>query len=267
MKPPARSVVVSLLCAVGALVLAACGTQHAGAAGAGGTASATPARWQTYAPTDVRAARLAADGRTLTLTPTVPNVEGSGSPCYRNLKAVVTSTSDRTVWVQVTYETGGVPDCVARERTATVRTRLPAPLGKRVLSVDGLRTFTADAATAPDLRLCGELGCHPAPTGCTPASYDQAVAALDVPNHTSRGEEHCDGKWLVFDVSSLVGPACPKGAAPGCGASIGDRWFFRAEKSGWKPIARGVKGGCTDVHRIEPAFPAALCADLPPLRK
>lgn len=77
-----------------------------------------------------------------------------------------------------------------------------------------------------------------------------------MPNHTSRGEEHCDGKWLVFDVSSRMGPACAEGQAPGCGASFGDRWFFRGEKA-----------GCADVHRIEPAFPTALCAGLPALRR
>ncbi|MEV3858101.1 hypothetical protein AB0J38_27685 [Streptomyces sp. NPDC050095] len=263
MKSPVRPVAAVVLCVLSVLGLAACGTRQAG--GAGAAAASTPTAWQTFAPSDVKAARLGKDQRTLTLTPTVPN--GGARPCYRDLKAVVTDTSDRTVWVQITYASGGVPGCVNGQATTTVRTRLPSPLGERVLSVDNLRTFTADSATAPDLRLCGELGCHPAPTGCTPASYDQAVHALDVPNHTSRGPEHCDGKWLVFDVSSLVGPACPEGAAPGCGASIGDRWFFRAEKSGWVPIARSAKAGCTDVHRIEPAFPAALCAELPALKQ
>ncbi|WP_203721452.1 hypothetical protein [Streptomyces coelicoflavus] len=265
---------VVLLSAVGVLLLGACGTLRAGSDGAA-TASEPTAltdptestRRQTFAPMGVTAARLADDRRTLDVDVEVP---GPGKTCVRDLKAVVTDTSDRTVWVQVTYSApaDGTPRADCRTTaTATAKVRLPSPLGHRVLSVDNFTAFTADGADPPHLRLCGELGCHPAPTGCTPASYDQAVTALDVPNHTSRGDEHCDGKWLVFDVSSRMGPACPEGAGPGCGASLDDRWFFRAEKPGWKPIARSTKGGCTDVHAIEPAFPSALCADLPPLKR
>ncbi|MET7927566.1 hypothetical protein ABZT43_26905 [Streptomyces sp. NPDC005349] len=264
----ARSLVtVVVLSAVGVLLLGACGTLRAGS-GSGGAATPTePERWQTFAPFRVTAARLADDRRTLSVDAEVP---GGRKTCARNLKAVVTDTSDRTVWVQVTFSalTGGAPRADCRTTaTATAKVRLPSPLGHRELAMDTHTAFTADGAHLPELRLCGNLGCHPAPTGCTPASYDQAVMALDVPNHTSRGEEHCDGKWLVFDVSSRMGPACPEDAGPGCEASLGDRWFFRAEKSGWKPIARGTKGGCADVHRIEPAFPSTLCADLRPLQR
>ncbi|QNS02963.1 hypothetical protein [Streptomyces xanthii] len=262
----ARSLVtVFVLSAVGVLLLGACGTLRAGS---GGTATPTePARPQTFAPFRVTAARLADDRRTLTVDADVP---GPGKTCARDLKAVVTDTSDRTVWVQVTFSalTGGAPHADCRgTATATAQVRLPSPLGHRELAMDTHTVFTMNDAHLPELRLCGERGCHPAPTGCTPASYDQAVAALDVPEHTSRGDEHCDGKWLVFDVSSRMGPACPEGAGPGCGASLGDRWFFKAEKAGWKPVARGTKGGCVDVHRVEPAFPSALCADLPPLER
>ncbi|MEV6330199.1 hypothetical protein [Streptomyces sp. NPDC051909] len=257
---------VVLLSAVGVLLLGACGTLRAGS---GDAATPTePARWQTFAPFRVTAARLADDSRTLSVDAEVP---GGGKTCARDLKAVVTDTSDRTVWVQVTFSAltrdGAQSTDCRTTATATATVRLPSPLGHRELATDTHTVFTADGARLPDLRLCGELGCHPEPVGCTPASYDQAVMALDVPNHTYRGEEHCDGKWLVFDVSSRMGPACPEGAGPGCGASIGDRWFFRAEKSEWKPIARGTRGGCADVHRIEPAFPSALCSELPPLKR
>ncbi|MFI1753484.1 hypothetical protein [Streptomyces sp. NPDC020571] len=261
-----RSLVTAVvLSAVGVLLLGACGTVRAGS---GSTATPTePARWQTFAPFRVTAARLADDRRTLSVDAEVP---GGGKTCARDLKATVTDTSDRTVWVQVTFSalTGGAPHADCRTTaTSTAKVRLPSPLGNRELAMDTHTVFTADGAHLPDLRLCGELGCNPAPTGCTPASYDQAVMALDVPNHTSRGEERCDGKWLVFDVSSRMGPACPEGTSPGCGASLRDRWFFRAEKSGWKPVARSAKGGCTDVHRIEPAFPSVLCDGLPPLER
>ncbi|MDT0418718.1 hypothetical protein RM574_24880 [Streptomyces sp. DSM 41982] len=254
-----------LLGAVGVLLLGACGTVRAGS-GAPPSAAESP-HWQTFAPFRVTAARLADDQRALDVDAEVP---GGGKTCARRLKAVVTDTSDRTVWVQVTFSalTGGPARADCRETTtATAKVRLPSPLGHRELATDTHTVFTMDGAHLPDLRLCGELGCHPAPTGCTPASYDQAVMTLDVPNHTSRGEEHCDGKWLVFDVFSRVGPACPKGTAPGCDASIGDRWFFRAETSGWKPVARGTKAGCADVHRVEPGFPSSLCADLPSLMR
>ncbi|MYW63605.1 hypothetical protein GTY65_05870 [Streptomyces sp. SID8379] len=266
MKSSGRPVIPSvaaLLCAVAVLLLGACGTQKAGT---GPNSTATPLRWTLAGPIGVTAARLADDRRTLSLDAEVPD---GPRPCVRDLRAAVTSTSERTVWVQVSYNSpsGDRSSGCTRTKTVTVKVRLPEPLGHRVLNVDNFTDFTADGAEAPDLRPCGELGCHPAPTGCTPASYDQAVAALDVPNHTSRGTEHCDGKWLVFDVSSRMGPACPEGAGPGCGASLGDRWFFRAEKSGWDPVARGTKAGCTDVHRVEPAFPDALCADLPALRR
>ncbi|ROQ66637.1 hypothetical protein EDD93_1045 [Streptomyces sp. 840.1] len=258
-----RSLVGVLLFAVAVLLLGACGTQRAGAGAP--TGRETP-HWQTFAPFRVTAARLADGGRALSVDVEVP---GNGKTCARGLKAVVTSTSERTVWVQVTFSalTGDPHADCSKTAPGTAKVRLPSALGHRQLSVDNDTTFTADDADLPDLRLCGDLGCHPAPTGCTPASYDQAVAALDVPNHTSRGEEHCDRKWLVFDVSSLVGPACAEGEAPGCGASLGDRWFFRAEKKGWVPIARGTKAGCADVNRVEPAFPAALCAGLPALRR
>ncbi|MFE9121333.1 hypothetical protein [Streptomyces sp. NPDC007172] len=256
-----RSLIGVLLSVAAVLLLGACGTQRV-EAGAPMTTEAP--RWQTFAPFRVTAARLFDDGRALSVDAEVP---GKGKTCARELKAVVTSTSERTVWVQVTFSAlTGEPhaDC-SKTATGTAKVRLPSQLGHRELVVDNNTTFTTDNADLPELRRCGDRGCHPAPTGCTPASYDQAVAALDVPNHTSRGEERCDGKWLVFDVSSRMGPACAKGEAPGCGASLSDRWFFRAEKTGWVPLARGTKAGCADVRRIEPAFPAALCADLPAL--
>lgn len=255
-----RSPAGLLLGAVAVLLLGACGTQRAGA---GATTTQAP-HWQTFAPFRVTAARLSGDGRALSVDAEVP---GGGKTCARGLKAAVTSTSERTVWVQVTFSAlTGDPDAdCSKTATGTAKVRLPSALGHRELSVDNDTTFTADDAGPSGLRLCGDRGCHPAPTGCTPASYDQAVAALDVPNHTSRGAEHCDGKWLVFDVSSRMGPACSEGEAPGCGASLGDRWFFRAGKSGWVPVARGTRAGCVDVHRVEPAFPATLCAGLPAL--
>ncbi|MFI7382817.1 hypothetical protein [Streptomyces sp. NPDC049813] len=267
MKPRRRSTraaLLSLLTAVGVVVLGACGTQQA----PGDTAApATTARWTSVAPIRVTAARLAEDERTLSVDADVPD---GPRPCVRDLRAKVTGTSQSTVWVQVTFlspadDRNDRSSGCTRTAKATATVRLPRPLGRRDVSVDSFTTFTPDGAHAPDLRLCGEAGCHPAPTGCTAASYDQAVLALDVPRHTSRGREHCDGTWLVLDTSSPMGPACPEGTAPGCGAAHRDRWFLHAGRTGWEPITRGTRAGCTDVHRAEPDFPTALCAGLAPL--
>ncbi|THA30229.1 hypothetical protein E6R18_20885 [Streptomyces sp. A1277] len=75
------------------------------------------------------------------------------------------------------------------------------------------------------------------------------------------------GKWLVLDLSSRMGPACAGQTDPACSSRRGDRWFCRAETSGWKPIARTTAGGCGDVQRVERAFPSALCATLEPLSR
>ncbi|MFG3155546.1 hypothetical protein ACGF7W_26290 [Streptomyces sp. NPDC048219] len=265
MKPlrrPARSVLTCLLVTTGLLLLGACGTQRA--ADTAGSDVTPTVRWGDAAPIRVTAARLAEDGRTLSVDAEVPD---GPRPCVRGLGARVTDTSSSTVWVQVTYKSPAQDRSYGCTRTAlvTARVRLAQPLGRRDVSVNSFTAFTVDGATAPALRLCGENGCHPAPTGCTPDSYDQAVNALDVPNHTSRGTEHCDGTWLVFDTSSPMGPACAEGEGPGCGASHRDRWFFHATPAGWDPIARSTEAGCTGVHRTEPAFPTALCAHLPAL--
>lgn len=89
--------------------------------------------------------------------------------------------------------------------------------------------------------------------------------AVDAPEHTYRDSEKCDGKWLVLDFSWRTGPACGDSADPACSSRLGDRWFFRAKNTGWAPIVRTSAGGCRDVQRAEPAFPASLCASLAPL--
>ncbi|WP_256975062.1 hypothetical protein [Streptomyces sp. CS159] len=127
---------VVLLSAVGVLLLGACGTLRAGSDGAatatGPTEPTESTRWQTYAPIGVTAARLADDRRTLDVDVEVP---GPGKTCARDLKAVVTDTSDRTVWVQVTYSApaGGPPRADCRTTaTVTAEVRLPSPLGSVV---------------------------------------------------------------------------------------------------------------------------------------
>ena len=128
-----------------------------------------------------------------------------------------------------------------KERSATARVRLPVPLGREVV-VDHDVQFTADGAKAAALRLCGKLGCTPPATGCTDASYDQALMAVDAPTHSSRDSQECDGKWLVLDFPWRTGPVCDDASEPGCSSRLGDRWFYRAEKSGGCRSSRGRRG-------------------------
>ncbi|MFE2421047.1 hypothetical protein [Streptomyces hokutonensis] len=252
------------LCAVTVLFLGGCGTQVAGdASGATPTASIP---WTTMEPSAVTAAQLAGDQRTLTLTARVPDGK---HPCVRALKAALTASERNILWVQITYSSpsGDRSSGCTGERTASTRLRLPKPLGNQKLVVDQDTQFTADGAKLPALRLCGELGCNPPATGCTTASYEQAMIAADAPEHSYRDAEHCDGKWLVIDFSWRTGPVCGDTTATpsGCTSRLGDRVFYRAEPAGWKTITASSTGGCEAVQRAEPKFPTALCATLAPL--
>jgi hypothetical protein len=265
---PWRTLTVPL-CAAAVLLLGGCGTRTAGGAGGVSATETGPIPWTLAEPSRVTAARLAGDRRTVSLDADLPSGE---RPCVRNLKAEDTDARygsvPGTVHVQITFTSpsGDRRSGCVKERTGTVRVRLPEPLGKRKLAVDDYTVFTADGARLPALRLCGELGCTPPRTGCTPASYDQALKAVGAPAHTYRDAEHCDGKWLVLDFSWRTGPACGDDTEdPACTAALGDRVFFRAERSGWKPFFESAAGGCAAVRRREPAFPAELCEEPAPL--
>ncbi|WP_258574785.1 hypothetical protein [Streptomyces shenzhenensis] len=215
-------------------------------------------------PSAVTGVHLSGDRRTLFLDTQVPS---GAHACVRNLKAALTDPMTDLVWVQVTFSSpaGDRASGCTQESPATAKARLPEPLGDRDVIVDHYTRFTADGAKPPALRLCGKLGCTPPATGCTPASYDQALMAVGAPEHTYPDSERCDGKWLVLDFSWRTGPACGDSTAPACSSRLGDRWFFRAKKPGWAPIIRTSAGGCRDVQRKEPAFPSSLCESLTPL--
>ncbi|MEU6403441.1 hypothetical protein [Streptomyces sp. NPDC046985] len=255
-----------MLCAVAVLLLGACGTQVAGREGEKSPSSTAtvPIPWPTMEPSAVTGVRLGGDRRTLLLDTRVP---GGGDACVRTLKAVLTDPMTDVVWVQVTFTSpsGDKASGCTSESTATAKVRLPEPLGDRDVIVDHYTRFTADGAKPPALRLCGKLGCTPPATGCTAASYDQALTAVDAPEHTYRDSEKCDGRWLVLDFSWRTGPACGDTTGPACSSRLRDRWFFRAKKTGWAPIMRTSAGGCQDVQRYEPAFPSSLCESLAPL--
>ncbi|MFD4946825.1 hypothetical protein ACFWNT_30930 [Streptomyces sp. NPDC058409] len=215
-------------------------------------------------PSAVTGARLTDDRRTLILDAQVPSGE---HPCVRDLKAVLTDPVQDTVRVQITFSSPSSDrrsGCTG-ESMATARVQLSGPLGHRDVIVDHDVHFTTDGAKQPALRLCGQLGCSPPATGCTPASYDQALIAVGAPAHTYRDSQECEGKWLVLDFSWRTGPACSDAAGAGCSSRLGDRWFFRAESSGWVPIVEGAAGGCREVQRKEVTFPTSMCDSLAPL--
>ncbi|MEV6944872.1 hypothetical protein AB0N07_23255 [Streptomyces sp. NPDC051172] len=253
----------AVLSVVAVLLLGGCGTQMAGREA---SPSATgPIQWTTFEPSEVIGGRLADGGRTVLLDAQVPS---GPRACVRDFKAVLTDPPQKDlVRVQLTFSSpsGDRRSGCSKERSATARVRLPVALGSREVVVDHYVQFTADGAKAPALRLCGKLGCTPPATGCTDASYDQALMAVDAPAHTYRDSQECDGKWLVLDFSWRTGPACDDASAPGCSSRLGDRWYFRAEKSGWVPIVEGAAGGCRVVQRRAPAFPTSLCRGLAPL--
>ena len=256
---------LAALCAIAAvLLLSACGTQLAGSADGATPTESLP--WTLAGPISVTGAQLADDQRTLTVSVRVPDGK---KPCVRALKAAVTDSENNTVWVQVTFDSPSMnknSGCTG-VRTASTRVLLPAPLGKQKLVVDYDNQFTTDGAKLPALRLCGRFGCHPPATGCTTASYEQAMIAADAPAHSYRDAEHCDGKWLVIDFSWGTGPVCGDTTASpaGCASRLGDRWYFRAKPAGWAAITSSAAGGCRVVQRAEPAFPTSLCAGLAPL--
>ncbi|MET9902888.1 hypothetical protein [Streptomyces sp. NPDC006446] len=254
------------LCAGALLLLAACGTQVSGQESEKppSPATAEPIPWTTMQPSAVTGVRLGTDRRTLFLITQVPS---GAHACVRKLKAVLTEPTTDLVRVQVTFTSpsGDRASGCTKESTATAQVRLPEPLGDRDVIVDNYTHFTADGAKPPALRLCGKLGCTPPATGCTAASYDQALMTVGAPQHTYRNSEKCDGKWLVLDFSWRTGPACGDSTDPACSSRLGDRWFFHAKRSGWEPIIRTSAGGCRDVQRKEPAFPSPLCESLVPL--
>ena len=264
MRARRRGLVAAVL--MGAVMvgaLAGCGTK----VGAGATVPTEtgPIPWTTFQPSAVTGAHLAADQRTVTLDTQVPD---GPHACVRDLTAKLGEPGPGLVRVQVTFSSpsGDRRSGCTKERSTPTRVVLPAPLGERELVVDDFTVFTADGATPPDLRLCGKLGCHPAPTGCTPASYDQALMAVDAPMHTYRDATDCQGTWLVIDFSWRTGPACAgETKDPACSSRLGDRVFFRAETSGWVPIVHDRSGGCAAIHRREPAFPTSMCGPLAPL--
>lgn len=252
------------------VLLAGCGTTPArtGQEPAAATPPATTApAWTLAAPIRIDGVRTADGDRSLEVDAEVPD---GPRDCIRGLRGTLETVEHGTVYVQVTYESPAhdrASGCTETQQvTATVQLR--EPLGSRNVMVNSMEVFTPVGATQPPaLRQCGENGCAPTPPHCTSSSYRQAVNDTDIPEHTSWEERGCDDTWLVLDLSTRMGPACGD-PGDGCPSStVAQRWFYRAEPSGWNPAATNGDAGCAGIHKILPELPERLCASLPRLAR
>ncbi len=246
------------------MVLAGCGAKTA-ATDEEATGTAATAAWTLAAPIRIDGVRTAEGGRSLLVDAEVPD---GARDCVRRLRGQLDTVEHGTVYVMVTYETRSLDrdyGCTGTQRVqATVK--LDEPLGSRRVMVNSADVFTPVGATSPPaLRQCGENGCDPTPPRCTSSSYHQAVNDTDIPQHTSWVERGCDDTWLVLDLSTRTGPACGD-VGDGCSSSdVSQRWFYRAESSGWRPVATNGAAGCVGIHKVLPEFPERMCASLPRL--
>ncbi|MFF0561668.1 hypothetical protein [Streptomyces sp. NPDC004266] len=245
------------------VILAGCGSETAETAEEA-TGGATAPAWTLAAPIRIDGVRTADGGRSLVVGAEVP--DGAGD-CVRGLRGEFDTVEHGTVYVRVTYETrslGRDSGCTGtRKVEATVK--LGEPLGSRRVMVNSRDVYTPAGAVLPALRRCGENGCDPTPPRCTSSSYRQAVNDTDIAKHTSWEERGCDDTWLVLDLSTRMGPVCGD-PGDGCSSSrISQRWFYRAETSGWRPVATNGDEGCAGVRKVLPELPVRLCASLPQL--
>ncbi|MFF0274498.1 hypothetical protein [Streptomyces sp. NPDC004330] len=271
-----RGIQAVALGAVLVAALAGCGSETAGTAGTvgtagtagatgtAGTATAAGTAWTRAAPMRIDGVSTADGGRSLVVDADVP--DGAG-PCVRDLSGRVDAVENGTVYVAVTFESPSQDrdsGCTGTRRVQA-KVTMDEPLGSRTVMVNSRDVYTPDGATPPALRPCGENGCDPTPPRCTSSSYRQAVDDTDIPAHTSWDERGCDDTWLVLDLSTRMGPACGD-PGDGCPSSaISQRWFYRAEPAGWRPVTMNRDAGCAGVHRTLPELPDRLCASLPRL--
>ncbi|MEU7011282.1 hypothetical protein [Streptomyces sp. NPDC046332] len=242
-------------------ILAGCGSKTVEPAD---KATGEEVAWTVVAPIRIDGVRTADGGRSLVVDAEVPD---GARECVRGLRGEVDTVEHGTVYVRVTYETPSLDresGCTGTQRVAAT-VKLGEPLSSRTVMVNSLDVYTPAGATPPALRRCGENGCDPTPPRCTSSSYRQAVNDTDIPTHTSWEERGCDDTWLVLDLSTRMGPVCGD-TADGCSSSnISQRWFYRAETSGWKPVATNGEAGCMGIHKVLPELPTRLCAPLPRL--
>ncbi|MBD0711139.1 MULTISPECIES: hypothetical protein [unclassified Streptomyces] len=242
--------------------LAGCGSQHVETAGKT-PGTATAGTWTLAEPIRIDNVRTGDGGRSLMVGATVPD---GGVDCVRGLRGEPATVEHGTVYVRVTLESRSqdLESGCTGTRQVEVPVKLDEPLGSRRVMVNSLDVYTPAGATPPFLRKCDENGCDPTPPRCTSPSYRQAVADTDVPKHTSWEERGCDGTWLVLDLSTRMGPVCGD-VGDGCSSRLAQRWFYRAETSGWQMVTMSGAAGCSGIHKVVPEFPTSLCARLPRL--
>jgi hypothetical protein len=254
-----------------ALLLAGCGSLHAVTGATGHSlALASPGGWNTYGPigTQIVSGKVDSSGRVLTVR--VQMATGQYG-CERDLTGTVTNFGSTMVDVAITYQSrlwNAPRACPWRDMTVSVR--LPAPLGQREVTFNGVfPSFAPHDGVL--IRQCAgsglpDDGCRKPlplpPASCTSPSYGEAMDATGPPMHSIYGVLGCDSHWLVLNVGWPGGAVGCDG--PSCGPDVvTTRWFFRASPHGWLIITRSLTAGCTQVHKVAPQFPGKLCASLP----
>jgi hypothetical protein len=257
--------------AVLGLLLAGCGTVHAGAGTAGPpvSASPSPARWKTYGPYDDQLVNPSAGSSGLVLTVGVQMPTGRYG-CERDLTGKVKKFDRTYAFVSITYQSRLWPDARACTwRVVTVRVGLPAPLGHRNVYFNGDTVFLAShgklklQCQALNGAGCG-IAATPVPASCTGPSFQQAMGETAPAMDAGYGMLGCDRRWLALTVGWPGGAAGCDG--PSCSPDVTSTyWFFRAGPQGWEIITASRTAGCARVHEADPQFPARLCAALPAL--
>jgi hypothetical protein len=262
----ADRVVAAALFATVMLLAAACAESGGDTAGPG-SGTATPAqdghRFHTYSA-EVFAVRQAADPRRLQVDVGLRDPRG----CVRNPQVSYDDERVDLIWLSARIDMAEGVTCGPVLRKATVDVMLPKPVAGRDLVIQSASGGNW-ALKGGQYRPCDQnYGCHPAPTGCTTASYEQTVAGMDAPKHGVDWDVRgCDGRWMVMDVTVALS-ACP-GQEPGpanpCIPGTTRRVFYRNNGGlAWTSVY-----GTVTHQRCPPdlpaEFPRRLCATLPPL--
>ncbi|HET6952141.1 MAG TPA: hypothetical protein VFI47_17300 [Acidimicrobiales bacterium] len=150
--------------------------------------------------------------------------------------------------------------CDVAPRTAVVP--LAAPVGERVVR-DGMgaQFWIRDGAWVG----CGHvvMTCITTPASCE--NLRDFIANADVPRHFGMANTRCDGAWAVVDVDYGAGD-CPVTGEPQhnpCAGRRVRRMYWQVVGEEWVAVGSDPGPGCGAIAATVPAFPAALCADLP----
>jgi hypothetical protein len=231
----------------------------------GGSSAPDAGRLVTHQPSAVTAVQPL-DARHLRITADTP-----GPGCTRNLRAVVTDSDPRQVYVQVTYQQPSATSDAACTKTtsSTVIVSVP-PLHGRPLVIDSETPWIAAAGSQRYQQCTGAFGCdNPPRNHCDPQWLRIAAARIDeLPPERNWVNRGCDGRWLVLDMTATITGCQPlDGATPPADCAAAQhhaRLFYRFKPAhGWVTVASGIEAGCSEVHATVSAFPPRLCRHLP----